>query len=159
MSGTRWLDGEEQRTWRAFLAASTLLFDQLDRELQRNSGIPHAYYEILVRLSEADGRAMRMSELARNSLSSRSRHLPEVLDRPGGMAHPRARFFWSATAGDSGGPFAGTFVLPGSGSASNGQCTQHQHQNGGGDCSRWHLPVGSCIYAGRFSRAGRKSLV
>jgi|SRR5882757_1547198 len=73
MSGTRWLDGDEQRTWRAFLSASTLLFDQLDRELQRNSGIPHAYYEILVRLSEAEGRALRMSELARNSLSSRSR--------------------------------------------------------------------------------------
>ncbi len=73
MSGTRWLDGDEQRTWRAFLSASTLLFSQLEREMQRDSGLSHPYYEILVRLSEAEGRALRMSELARNSMSSRSR--------------------------------------------------------------------------------------
>lgn len=73
MSGTRWLDSEEQRTWRAFLAATTLLLERLDRQLQRDSGIPHTYYEILVRLSEAEGRRLRMSELAVNSMSSRSR--------------------------------------------------------------------------------------
>ena len=50
---TRWLDADEQRTWRAYLAASRVLLDTLDRELQRDSGMPHAYYEILVRLSEA----------------------------------------------------------------------------------------------------------
>ena len=70
---TRWLDEEEQQTWRAFLGASRLVFDQLDRELQRDSGIPHAYYEILVRLSEAPDRALRMSALADRSQSSRSR--------------------------------------------------------------------------------------
>src|SRR3978361_492700 len=70
---TRWLDEEEQRTWRAFLSATQLLFDQLDRELQRDAKIPHAYYEILVRLSEAPDRTMRMSQLADSTLSSRSR--------------------------------------------------------------------------------------
>jgi DNA-binding MarR family transcriptional regulator len=70
---TRWLDDEEQRTWRAFLSATQLLFDQLDRELQRDAKIPHAYYEILVRLSEAPDRTMRMSQLADSTLSSRSR--------------------------------------------------------------------------------------
>src|SRR3954468_4908831 len=70
---TRWLDEEEQKTLRAFLGASRLVFDQLDRELQRDSGIPHTYYEILVRLSEAPDRAMRMSALADRSQSSRSR--------------------------------------------------------------------------------------
>src|SRR3954449_10568917 len=70
---TRWLNAEEQRTWRAFLAASRLVMDQLDRELQRDSGIPHTYYEILVRLSEAPERALRMSALADRSQSSRSR--------------------------------------------------------------------------------------
>ncbi|MBW3556658.1 MAG: MarR family transcriptional regulator [Actinobacteria bacterium] len=73
MPGTRWLDGQEQRAWRAFLGATQLLFDQLDRELQRDAGIPHAYYEILVSLSESPGRAMRMSELAELTRSSRSR--------------------------------------------------------------------------------------
>jgi len=70
---TRWLDAEEQRAWRAFLSATQLLNTQLDRELQRDSGIPHTYYEILVRLSEAPGRVLRMSELANVAESSRSR--------------------------------------------------------------------------------------
>ncbi len=50
-----------------------MLFDALDRQLQRDAGIPHAYYEILVRLSEAECRSMRMSELADATRSSRSR--------------------------------------------------------------------------------------
>jgi DNA-binding MarR family transcriptional regulator len=73
MTETRWLDADEQKTWRAFIEATQLLLDQLDRELQRDGGMPHAYYEILVRLSEQPDRAMRMSELAERSLSSRSR--------------------------------------------------------------------------------------
>ncbi|PZF83499.1 MarR family winged helix-turn-helix transcriptional regulator [Micromonospora endophytica] len=70
---TRWLDPDEQRTWRAFLAASRALMETLDRELQRDAGMPHAYYEILVRLSEAPQRRLRMSELAEATGSSRSR--------------------------------------------------------------------------------------
>jgi DNA-binding MarR family transcriptional regulator len=70
---TRWLNPDEQRTWRAFLAASRALLDTLDRELQRDAGMPHAYYEILVRLSEAPNRAQRMSDLAEATSSSRSR--------------------------------------------------------------------------------------
>jgi DNA-binding MarR family transcriptional regulator len=69
----RWLSASEQRAWRAYLEATTLLFDALDRQLQRDSAMPHAYYEILVRLSEAPGRSMRMSELADATRSSRSR--------------------------------------------------------------------------------------
>lgn len=70
---TRWLNPEEQRTWRSFLFASRALMDALDRELQRDAGMPHAYYEILVRLSESSGHRMRMSELAEACGSSRSR--------------------------------------------------------------------------------------
>ena len=73
MAKTRWLTASEQRAWRAYLEATTLLFDALDRQLQRDSTMPHAYYEILVRLSEAPGRSMRMSELADATRSSRSR--------------------------------------------------------------------------------------
>jgi DNA-binding MarR family transcriptional regulator len=69
----RWLDDEEQRTWRSFITASRLFWDRVERQLQQCSGIPHAYYEILVRLSEAPDRTLRMSQLASNSLSSRSR--------------------------------------------------------------------------------------
>ncbi|MEA2685930.1 MAG: hypothetical protein QOE93_1125 [Actinomycetota bacterium] len=69
----RWLNRDEQRTWRAFLDATQLLFEQLDHELQRDAAIPHGYYEILVRLSEAPDRTLRMSQLAERSQSSRSR--------------------------------------------------------------------------------------
>jgi len=70
---TKWLNDDEQRTWRAFLAANRLLMDTLDRQLQHEAGIPHTYYEILVRLSEVPDRALRMSQLAVSSMSSRSR--------------------------------------------------------------------------------------
>lgn len=70
---TRWLDQAEQHSWRAYIEATTLLLDALDRQLQRDVGIPHAYYEILVRLSEPADRTMRMSELADATRSSRSR--------------------------------------------------------------------------------------
>jgi DNA-binding MarR family transcriptional regulator len=69
----RWLDEDQQRAWRAYLESTKVLFDALDRQLQRSADMPHAYYEILVRLSEADGHALRMSELADVTLSSRSR--------------------------------------------------------------------------------------
>jgi len=73
MAEPRWLSDAEQRAWRAYLEATMLLFDALDRQLQADADMPHGYYEILVRLSEADGRALRMSELATSTRSSRSR--------------------------------------------------------------------------------------
>jgi DNA-binding MarR family transcriptional regulator len=69
----RWLDAEEQKAWRAWLYSSLLLQDRLDRDLTHETGISHAYYEILVALSETPDRMMRMSELADRCLSSRSR--------------------------------------------------------------------------------------
>ena len=73
MDGTRWLDDQEHHAWRSYLTATRLLTAQLDRELQRDSQIPHTYYEILVQLSEAPNRSLRMSDLADASESSRSR--------------------------------------------------------------------------------------
>jgi len=69
----RWLDVDEQKAWRAWLYSGQLVMDRLDRELTHQTGISHAYYEILVALSETPGRKMRMSELADRCLSSRSR--------------------------------------------------------------------------------------
>ncbi|HEY3685017.1 MAG TPA: MarR family transcriptional regulator [Streptosporangiaceae bacterium] len=73
MGEPRWLNDDEQRTWRAFLSASQLLIDQLDRELQRDADMPHAYFTILVVLSESPGRKLRMGELAELTWSSASR--------------------------------------------------------------------------------------
>jgi DNA-binding MarR family transcriptional regulator len=70
---TRWLSADEQRSWRALLEAQRLLFDRLERQLQRDAGLAHSDYEVLVRLSEAPERRLRMSDLADVSLSSRSR--------------------------------------------------------------------------------------
>jgi DNA-binding MarR family transcriptional regulator len=69
----RWLTSKEQRAWRLFLTATQTLFSAVEGQLQRESAIPHGYYEILVRLSEADGRSLRMSQLAEASTSSKSR--------------------------------------------------------------------------------------
>lgn len=70
---TRWLTDDEQAAWRAYQAASQLLSDHLDRQLQRDSGLPHAYYMLLVWLSEAPERAMRMTDLAERAKITRSR--------------------------------------------------------------------------------------
>ena len=80
---TRWLTEDEQRSWRAWLAASLLLQDRLNRDLQEQTGMTMADYEILVRLSESPDRRIRMSELAELTLSSRSR-LSHQIDRMAG---------------------------------------------------------------------------
>lgn len=70
---TRWLTPEEQRAWRAYLAASTLLEDALDRQLQQEAGLPHLYYSVLAVLSDAPERSMRMTDLAEHAKITRSR--------------------------------------------------------------------------------------
>ena len=69
----RWLSPAEQTVWRSFIEATQLLMERLDQELQHQSAMPHAYYEVLVRLSEIPDRRLRMSTLADRSMSSRSR--------------------------------------------------------------------------------------
>ncbi len=77
---TNWLSQEQQEIWRSWLSATSLLPDQLGRDLQRDSGLTSADYEILVRLSEAVNQKIRMSDLAECTLSSRSR-LSHQIDR------------------------------------------------------------------------------
>jgi len=73
MNTMTWLTEDEQATWRAFLHATTLLEDHLDRQLQRDAGMPHMYYALLSTLSETPGRRMRMTELAERAKITRSR--------------------------------------------------------------------------------------
>jgi DNA-binding MarR family transcriptional regulator len=68
----RWLDASQQRSWRALVMGTTLLFDRLDDDLRRAHDISLVEYEILVRLSERDGQ-MRMAHLADALAHSRSR--------------------------------------------------------------------------------------
>jgi DNA-binding MarR family transcriptional regulator len=69
---TRWLTTEEQCAWRTHLEVNRLLTHQLERDLQP-FGLTMNDYEILVNLSEAEGRRLRMSDLAAATLQSKSR--------------------------------------------------------------------------------------
>ncbi|MFC4947405.1 MarR family winged helix-turn-helix transcriptional regulator [Pseudonocardia sp. GCM10023141] len=84
-ANNRWLSSGELDAWLAYVAASTLLEAALDRQLQRDSGMPHAYYQILAMLSEVPGRTLRMSDLAAITQSSQSRlsHAVSRLERNG----------------------------------------------------------------------------
>ncbi|MGW7411416.1 MarR family winged helix-turn-helix transcriptional regulator [Streptomyces sp. NPDC054863] len=84
-AGPRWLSKEEQRVWRAYIHATTLLDDTLDRQLQRDAGMPHMYYGLLVKLAQAPDRRMRMTELAKHAKITRSRlsHAVSRLERNG----------------------------------------------------------------------------
>jgi len=69
----RWLDDGQQRSWRALMMGMTLLMERLDDDLRRDCGMSLTEYEVLVRLSERPGRAMRMAHLADAMAHSRSR--------------------------------------------------------------------------------------
>lgn len=81
----RWLTPDELDAWLHYVATSTLLEAALDRQLQRDSGMPHAYYQILAMLSEVPNRTLRMSDLAAITQSSQSRlsHAVSRLERNG----------------------------------------------------------------------------
>lgn len=81
---TPWLDATQQRVWREWMRATSLIYRYLDEDLHR-SGLDLAQYEILVNLSEASGRRLRMNELADMVNFSRSRltHVVARMERQG----------------------------------------------------------------------------
>ena len=72
MAEPKWLSAEEMRAWQAFLAAGALLDRRLDQQLKEEAGLPHAQYEILVRLAAAPGGELRMTDLAGALYTSKS---------------------------------------------------------------------------------------
>src|SRR5260370_32471008 len=67
---TRWLDAEEQRTWRQLSTMILRLQPVLSAQLQREFGISHFEYLIMACLSETPKSMLRMSELATMTRSS-----------------------------------------------------------------------------------------
>ena len=67
-----WLTDEEQEVWRNLLKSWIVVMEALDRDMGA-FGLTLADYEVLVHLSEADDRQLRMAELADHALMSRSR--------------------------------------------------------------------------------------
>jgi DNA-binding MarR family transcriptional regulator len=73
VSEARWLDSTERRIWLGWVFTTRLLWEEIERDLQRDAGLSFGHYEIMVMLSEVPNRARRMSELADATQSSRSR--------------------------------------------------------------------------------------
>ena len=67
----RWLDDEEQAAWRRFVSGSTVFFRELERRLLEGYDLSADDYAILVLLSEAPDRRVRMSELASSAILPR----------------------------------------------------------------------------------------
>ncbi len=74
------LAGAELRAWRAFLRAHAVVMRHLETELTDDGGMSLARYDVLVQLAYADGRQLRMHELAERVLLSRS-GITRVVDR------------------------------------------------------------------------------
>ena len=72
MDAVTWLDEDEMRAWHSFLAAGALVDPLVDAQLKEAVGLSHPQYEILVRLAEAPGGELRMTELAGTLLTSKS---------------------------------------------------------------------------------------
>jgi len=70
---------ERLRAWRLVFESALALRDVLDRELERDVGIPLRWYDVLVHLEDAP-RGLRMKDLAKQILFSKS-GLTRVVDR------------------------------------------------------------------------------
>jgi len=80
VSDPHWLSDDEMRLFRAFLSASSGVTSRLDALLKSSAGLTLDDYEVLVHLSAAHGHRVRMSELSKLLLHSKSR-LTQRVDR------------------------------------------------------------------------------
>jgi DNA-binding MarR family transcriptional regulator len=76
----QWLSADELEAWKAVISLLLLLPGALDAQLQRDAGLNMFEYAVLSALSMADGRVLRMSELAELASGSLSR-LSNVVTR------------------------------------------------------------------------------
>jgi DNA-binding MarR family transcriptional regulator len=60
----RWLDRDERQAWIALVSVLIRLPNALDAQLQRDAGISHFEYQVMVCLSESPDSTLRMSVLA-----------------------------------------------------------------------------------------------
>ena len=81
----RWLDGIERDAWLSLIGVIIRLPAAMDAQLQRDAGLSHFEYTVMVNLSNADEHVLRMSQLAALCHSSLSRlsHVVARLERRG----------------------------------------------------------------------------
>lgn len=80
MGEPRWLSDTEREAWVQFAAVLELLPSALDSQLVHDEQLTHFEYFLLAMLSEAEGRTLRMSELASRTNSTLPR-LSKVVNR------------------------------------------------------------------------------
>lgn len=73
MPDPRWLDEREFRAWLGYRRMRLLLDAQIARDLQGDSGLSEADYDVLSALSSRESRRWRLQELADRMLWSKSR--------------------------------------------------------------------------------------
>ena len=73
MTDTPWLDARETRAWRGYLRMNAALMAQLQRDLQRDSGLSGPDYDVLVILSEEGSQRLRLRDLGEQLLWEKSR--------------------------------------------------------------------------------------
>jgi len=81
---TRWLEPEEQRTWRLFLDSHAQLMAALGRELHTDAGLSPQDYAVLVDLSERPDGVTRAFELASALAWEKTRlshHIARMVER------------------------------------------------------------------------------
>src|SRR3954451_17069860 len=70
----------ELRAWHGLVKAHACLVKRLDAQLEAEHGVPLSSYEVLLRLSEAEGGKLRMHDIAAAVMLSRS-GLTRLVDR------------------------------------------------------------------------------
>ena len=91
MADSPWLSDQEQQVWRQYLNISRRLQERIERDMQRQAGMPQAYYLILAMLSEAPGHSLRMNQLADilSASQSRTSHAVARLEEQGWVRRER----------------------------------------------------------------------
>jgi DNA-binding MarR family transcriptional regulator len=86
------LSKEQNEAWRSLVLVTHVLDDALDRQSQRDGGLPHAYYKVLVFLYESPGQRLTMSELAAQQRysSSRMTHAVASMEASGWVRRTRS---------------------------------------------------------------------
>jgi DNA-binding MarR family transcriptional regulator len=74
------LDAVEQKAWRSFLVAHARVARRLEADLLAKSRMPLAEFDVLMQLSLAEGRRLRMNELADRVVLSRA-GITRLVDR------------------------------------------------------------------------------
>jgi DNA-binding MarR family transcriptional regulator len=90
---TEHLSAAGNRAWRAVALTSHLLSAELERQTQRDAGMPHAYFVLLAALYESPARRLRAGTLADIARISPSRlsHAVRSMQASGWVVRRRAK--------------------------------------------------------------------